>query len=343
MKKMGNSSTLNGVWVFGDYRNYFQNRVTLQLIAKGRELAGTLGTGVVALLLGEQVHQYAMEYIAHGADAVMVADHPDLKLYQVERYTSVIAQWAEAFKPDILLAGATSFGREFFPRLAKRLETGLSADCVSLEIDPDTGLLIQTTPAFGGDLLAEVVTVHRRPQMATVHPGVFKEQLHSFNAVGRVVYPEIKVEDEKRIKVLRGRRRQERRSNLEDAQVVIVGGRGMGSREQFKPLFELADLLEGDVGATRPAILAGWADEERLLGQTGKTVKPRLLISIGTSGALQYTTAINGAETIIAINRDPHAHIFKMADLGLVGESSAVLPLLLEAIRKRMKEEEEDR
>ena len=341
MKKIGDSSTLNGVWVFGDYRNYFQNRVTLQLIAKGRELAETLGTGVVALVLGEQVHQYAMDYIAHGADVVMVAEHPDLKFYQVERYTSVIAQWAEAFKPDILLAGATSFGREFFPRLAKRLATGLSADCISLEIDPDTGLLIQTTPAFGGDLLAEVVTVHRRPQMATVHPGVFKEQLHSFNAVGRVVYPEIEIEDEKRVKVLRGRRRQERRSNLEDAQVVIVGGRGMGSREQFNPLFELADLLEGDVGATRPAILAGWADEERLLGQTGKTVKPRLLISIGTSGALQYTTAINGAETIIAINRDPHAHIFKMADLGLVGESSAVLPLLLEAIRKRIKEEGE--
>ena len=338
---MGNRSTLNGVWVFGDYRNYFQNRVTLQLIAKGRELAETLGTGVVALVLGEQVHQYAMEYIAHGADVVMVAEHPDLKFYQVEPYTSVIAQWAEAFKPDILLAGATSFGREFFPRLAKRLETGLSADCISLEVDPDTGLLIQTTPAFGGDLLAEVVTVHRRPQMATVHPGVFKELPHSFDAVGKVVYPEIEVEDEERVKVLRGRRRQARRSNLEDAQVVIVGGRGMGSREQFKPLFELADLLEGDVGATRPAILAGWADEERLLGQTGKTVKPRLLISIGTSGALQYTTAINGAETIIAINRDPHAHIFKMADLGLVGESSAVLPLLLEAIRKRMKEEGE--
>jgi electron transfer flavoprotein alpha subunit len=335
MRKMDNS-LLRGVWVFGDYRNYFQNRVTLQLIAKGRELAQTLGTGVTALLLGEAVHQYAMEYIAHGADAVVVAEHPDLKFYQVELYTNVVARWAEAFKPDILLGGATSFGREFFPRLAKRLGTGLSADCINLEVDPDTGLLLQTTPAFGGNLLAEVVTSHRRPQMATVHPGVFKEIPHNVNAVGRVVYPEIEVEADARVRVLSRRRQQVRESNLEDAKVVIVGGRGVGSREQFKLLFELAELLEGEVGATRPVVLEGWADEERLLGQTGKTVKPRLLISIGTSGALQYTTAINGAETIVAINRDPHAPIFKMADLGLVGESSAVLPLLVETLRKRM-------
>lgn len=336
MKKMDNSRLLHDIWVFGDYRNYFQNRVTLQLIAKGRELAETLGTGVTVLVLGEAVHQFAMEYIAHGADVVMVAEHPDLKFYQVELYTNVIARWAEAFKPDILLGGATSFGREFFPRLAKRLRAGLSADCISLEVDPDTGLLLQTTPAFGGNLLAEVVTSHRRPQMATVHPSVFKELPHNFNAVGRVVYPETEVEAEARVCVLRSRRQQARESNLEDAKAIIVGGRGLGSREQFKLLFELAELLEGEVGATRPVVLAGWADEQRLLGQTGKTVKPRLLISIGTSGALQYTTAIHGAETIIAINRDPHAPIFKMADLGLVGESSAVLPLLLETLRKRM-------
>jgi electron transfer flavoprotein alpha subunit len=336
MRKMDKSSLLHGVWVFGDYRNYFQNRVTLQLIAKGRELAETLRTRVTALLLGEAVHQYAMEYIAHGADIVMVAEHPDLRWYQVELYTSVIARWAEAFKPDILLGGATSFGREFFPRLAKRLKTGLSADCVGLEVDPDTGLLLQTTPAFGGTLLAEVVSPHCRPQMATIHPCVFKELPHNANAVGRVVYPEIEVKANTRVRVLRTRHQQARGGKMEDAQIVIVGGRGLGSREQFKLLFELAELLAGEVGATRPVVLAGWADEERLLGQTGKTVKPRMLISIGTSGALQYTTGITGAETIIAINRDAHAPIFKMADLGLVGESSAVLPLLLETLRKRI-------
>jgi electron transfer flavoprotein alpha subunit len=335
MRIMNNSNLLHGVWVFGDYRNYFQNRVTLQLIAKGRELAEPLHTRVTALLLGEALHRYAMEYIAHGADVVMMAEHPDLKSYQVESYTNVVAQWVEAFMPAILLGGATSFGREFFPRLAKRLRTGLSADCVNLTVDPHTGLLVQTTPAFGGNLLAEVVTSHGRPQMATVHPNTFSELSHNVNAVGRVVYPEIKVEVSKQVRVLRSRHQQARGGNLEDAQIVVVGGKGLGSEEKFNLLFELAKLLEGEVGATRPVVSAGWVDEERLLGQTGKTVKPKVLISIGTSGALQYTTAIKEAETVIAINRDPQAPIFKIADLGLVGDASAVLPLLLETLRKR--------
>ncbi len=291
---------------------------------------------MTALLLGEQVQQYAMEYVAHGADVVMVAEHPDLKEYQVESYCALVAQWVEAFQPEIFLAGATSFGREFFPRLAKRLGTGLSADCVALEVDPKTGLLLQTTPAFGGELLAEVVTPDHRPQMATVHPGVFQELPHNPEAVGRILYPEIKVVPRSHVKLIRSRRQQIRKVNLEEAPVVIVGGRGLRTKEQFERLFELAELLEGEVGATRPAIRAGWAEEDRLLGQTGKSVKPKLLISIGTSGALQYTTGIQGAEVIIAINRDPHAPIFKMADLGLAGDASTLLPLLLEALRKRI-------
>jgi electron transfer flavoprotein alpha subunit len=207
---------------------------------------------------------------------------------------------------------------------------------VALEVDPETGLLLQTTPAFGGELLAEVVTPNHRPQMATVHPGVFQELPHNPEAVGRILYPEIDVVPPSRVKLIRSRRQQIRKVNLEEAPVVIAGGRGLGSKEQFERLFELAELLEGEVGATRPAIRAGWAEEDRLLGQTGKSVKPKLLISIGTSGALQYTTGIQGAEVIIAINRDPHAPIFKMADLGLAGDASTLLPLLLEALRKRI-------
>jgi electron transfer flavoprotein alpha subunit len=335
MNKMGNNRALNGVWIFGDYRNYFQNRVTLQLVAKGKELAETLNTEVTVLVLGEQVHQYAMEYIAHGADVVMVAEHPDLKYYRVEMYTALVARWIEAFKPDVFLAGATSFGREFFPRLAKRVHTGLSADCIGLEVDSETGNLLQTTPAFGGDLLAEVVTSRHRPQMATVRPGVFQELPHNSDAVGRIFYAEIDVQPDERVKLLRSQRQQVRKNNLEEAQVVIVGGRGLGSKEQFELVFELAELLEGEVGATRPAVLAGWTKEERLLGQTGKAVKPKLLISIGTSGALQYAAGIRRAETIIAINRDPSARIFKTADLGLVGDCTILLPLLLEVLRKR--------
>jgi electron transfer flavoprotein alpha subunit len=325
-----------GVWVFGDYRNYFQNRVTLQLIAKGKQLAGDLHTDLTVLLLGSQIHQYAMEYTAHGADAVMVVDHPNLKNYQVETYVRVVSELVESFKPEIFLAGATAFGREFFPRLAKRLNTGLSADCVALEIETSKRMLIQTTPAFGGELLADIVTPEHRPQMATVHPGVFEERTHDHSARARILYPEVEISAEERVQLLRSKPDQSPKGSLEEADVILVGGKGLGSRGSFRTLFELARLLGGDVGATRPAILSGWADEGRLLGQTGKSVKPKLLITAGTSGAVQFTTGIQGAETIIAINRDPHAPIFKMADLGLVGDAKTVLSLLLEKLRKRL-------
>jgi len=336
MKKTKINSIPGCVWVFGDYREYFQNRITLQLIAKGRDLAKTLNTGITVVLLGEQIHQYAMEYVAHGADTVMVADHPNLKEYEVETYTTVLAKWVKAYQPEIFLAGATSFGREFFPRLAKRLRTGLSADCVDLEVDPESSLLVQTTPSFGGELLAEVITPDRRPQMATVHPGVFRELPHNSEAAGRIIYPEVDVFPEPRLKVTRSRPQNKGKVSLEDASVVIAGGMGLGSKKQFELLNELAGLLEGEVGATRPAILSGWADEDRLLGQTGKSVKAKLVISIGTSGALQYTTGIQGAETVIAINRDPNAPIFRIADLGLVADGKTVLPLLIETLRKRI-------
>jgi electron transfer flavoprotein alpha subunit len=336
MKKKQTNRDSEGVWLFGDYRNYFQNRVTLQLIAKGRDLAKKLGTEVTVLLLGDHVHQYAMEYVAHGADIVVVADHPNLKDYQVETYTRIVSRLVEHYRPEVFIAGATAFGREFFPRLAKRLNTGLSADCISLEIDEKTGLLIQTTPAFGGELLADIVTPEHRPQMATVHPGIFTELPHNHAAMGRILYPEMEIDRDERVELIRSRPEQSRKGGLQDASVVLVGGRGLGSREDFQVLFEAAQLLGGEVGATRPVIKSGWAEEERLLGQTGKSVKPKLLISIGTSGALQYTTGIQGAENIIAINRDPQAPIFKMADLGLVGDAKAVMSLLLEKLRKRL-------
>ena len=336
MKRTEVNSRSRGVWIFGDYRNYFQNRVTLQLIAKGRELAQKLDTKVTALVLGDRIHQYAMEYVAHGANEVMVVDNPNLKDYQVETYTPLVAELVQSYNPEIFLAGATSFGREFFPRLAKRLQTGLSADCMALEVDPETSLLLQTTPSFGGDLMAEVITPDHRPQMATVHPGIFEERLHDAGAIGRILYPEVEVLLDERVQLIRRRPEQSRKVHLEDAPVVVVGGRGLGTEENFRTLLELAELLGGELGATRPVIRVGWAEEDRLLGQTGKSVKPKLLITIGTSGALQYTTGIQGAETIIAINRDPNAPIFKMADLGLVGDARSILPLLMRELRKRL-------
>jgi electron transfer flavoprotein alpha subunit len=330
MKRQKRDNSSKDVWVFGDYRNYFQNRVTLQLIAKGRELAQTLGGKVIVLVLGEQVHQYAMEYVAHGADVVIVVDHPNLVGFQVETYARIVASLVEDYLPDIFLAGATPFGREFFPRVAKRLKTGLSTDCIALEVDAENQLLLQTTPSFGGELLAEVITQNHRPQMATVHPGVFEEQPHDHQAIGRIIYPEVDIARDDRVQLVRSRPEQGKKGHL------VVGGWGVSSKEQFQMLSELAELLGGEVGATRPVVLAGLAEEERLLGQTGKKVKPKLLITVGTSGAVQYTTGIQGAETIIAINRDAQAPIFKMADLGLVGDGGSILALLLDKLRKRI-------
>jgi electron transfer flavoprotein alpha subunit len=336
MKKVEMNSPSKGIWVFGDYRHYFQNRVTLQLIAKAKTLAQRLGAEVTVVVLGEQVHQYAMEYVAHGADVVMVVDHPSLKNFQVETYSRLVAALVEDYRPEVFLAGATPFGREFFPRLAKRLKTGLSTDCIALEVDAETQLLLQTTPAFGGGLLAEVITQNHRPQMATVHPGVFEERIHDSRAVGRIIYPEVDIHPDERVQLVCSRPEQSKKGYLENAAVVIVGGRGIGSGEQFQSLFDLAELLQGEVGATRPAVDAGLSGEDRLLGQTGKSVKPRLLITVGTSGALQYTTGIQGSETIIAINRDTQAPIFKIADLGLVGDAHSILTLLVEKLRKRL-------
>ncbi len=330
------NNLLGGVWVFGDYRNYFQNRVTLQLIAKGRELARRLERTLTVLILGDQVHQYAMEYAAHGADVIMAVDHPGLREYQVETYTGVVAEIVESLRPEIFLTGATNFGREFFPRLAKRLHTGLSADCIALEIDPETKLLIQTAPSFGGELLADVVTPDHRPQMATVHPGMFEELHHNAGSVARIIYPEMEIRADNRVQLVRSRPEGKSKIQLEEAPVIVVGGRGLGNKKDFQLLFDLADLLDGEVAATRPVILAGWTEGERLVGQTGKSVKPRLLITIGTSGALQYTAGIQGAETVIAVNRDPNAPIFKIADLGLVGDARRVLELILQHLKMRL-------
>jgi electron transfer flavoprotein alpha subunit len=336
MRKMErNSDICGGVWVFGDYRNYFENRVTLQLIAKGKELAEKMDCDLAVTVLGDRVHQFAMEYVAHGADIVIVAERSDLKDYRVDAYTDILSNWVLFFKPRVFLAGATTFGREFFPRLAKRLATGLSADCVALEIDEESGLLIQTTPAWGGELLADVITAERRPQMATVHPGVYKENAHDQTAIGRIIYPEIQAVTGAKVEIIQSRRQKSGEIKLEDSSVVVVGGMGLGTKANFNKLYELAGLLNGEVGATRPAVLAQWAGQARLLGQTGKTIKPKLLISVGTSGALQYVTGIQGAETIVAINRDPKAPIFSIADVGLVGDAGDLVQRLIDALKKR--------
>jgi electron transfer flavoprotein alpha subunit len=333
---MKRGKTKEEVWVFGDYREYRRNRVTLELIARARELAVDLDTRCGVVILGYQVEPYIMEYIAYGAQVVYVMDAPHLEHFLVSTYTNALCRMVEHYEPQILLIGGTDFGREFAPRVAKRLGTGLSADCMALRIDSKDKLLVKTAPAFGGRLLAEVITPEKRPQMATIRPGTFQERSPDYKATAQVIYVDpVGDEGEDPLELISVERLQDSGADLEEAEVVISGGRGMGNGDGFKNIYRLAELLNGQVGCTRPPVIQGWISEDRMIGQTGRTIRPKLLITCGISGALQYTASIQGSEFIIAIDRDPTAPIFQTADLGIVADVRDILPRLIEALEAR--------
>ena len=331
-------SKQKSIWVFGDYRNYYQNRVTLQLISKAMDIAKTINAEVCALVFGHEIDEWIMEYTAHGADRILAIDDPALKSYSTERYLAIIENLAKERKPEIILIGATDFGHEFAPRLAKRLKTGLSADCVGLDITED-GLLLQIAPSFGGNMLAEIVTEFHRPQMATVRPGTFKEIPHNYTRTALVErLPLMKKLPKSRVRLVEYERSVEKEHTIENASVIVCGGRGMGNKEKFKKLLDLARLLGGDVGATRPVVYAGWADHGVLVGQAGKHIKPKILFSFGISGAIQHTAGLGEADFIVAINKNPQAPMMKMADVAIVADASNVLNMLIKELKKRIRE-----
>lgn len=326
------------IWVFGDYRNYFQNRVTLQLLSRATDLAPAIGAEVCAVILGHDLDEWVGEYIAHGARTVYVMDDPALSDYNVERYADITARLSAAHAPEIILVGATAFGREFAPALAKRLKTGLTADCIDLNINAD-GLLVQTAPAFGGNLIADIVTPDARPQMATVRPGTFQEIPHDYAAEGRVVRLPLPGDLPKpRVRLVSSQRLPQRAQRLEEAAIVICGGRGMGSKAKFRRLFELARLMEAEVGATRPVVHARWAPHDALVGQAGRHVRPKILLSFGISGAIQHTAALSSADFIIAVNKNPHATMMKMADVAVVADAGQVCTALIRELKTRIRE-----
>lgn len=330
-------SLKRSIWVFGDYRNYFQNRVTLQILARATELAPRIDAEVGAIIFGHNTAEFVNEYISHGAQNVYVIDHPRLKNYSVEIYITLIERLAMKYRPEIILIGATSFGREIAPRIAKRLGTGLTADCVGLDINAD-GLLEQTAPSFGGNLLAKIITPRNRPQMATVRPGSFQEIPHDFERGGQVIRIPMPVKlPKERIRLISYRRKPQRGQRIEEAHVVVCGGRGMGSKMKFKKLFELARLLDGEVGATRPVVYSSWADHDSLVGQAGKHIQPQLLFSFGISGAIQHTAAINDANFIIAVNKNPNATMMKIADVAIIADASQICSALIKELKKRIR------
>lgn len=325
------------IWVFGDYRNYFQNRVTLQLLSRATDLAKEIDAEVCAVVLGHEVDEWVGEYIAHGARKVYVMDHPNLKNYSTDSYVTLMTGIVQKYKPEIILIGATSFGREFAPRVSKRLGTGLTADCIGLDINEE-GLLVQTAPAFGGNLLARIITPRKRPQIATVRPGVFQEIPHNYEATGEIVpvaLPDKLPRD--RVRLISSQRLPAREQKIEDAEVVVCGGRGMGSKKKFRNLYELARILGGEVGATRPVVYSDWADNEALVGQADKHIKPKVLFSFGISGAIQHTAGITDADFIIAVNKNPHATMMKMADVAIVADASQVCTALIRELKRRIR------
>ncbi len=335
---MSKKSTGKDIWVLGDYRNYFKNRVTLQILARARGLAGKTGGRVCGVVFGHDVDEYAREYIAHGADRVYVIDHPRLKSYGIEAFTNLLIGLAREMNPDIILIGATRFGQEVAPRVAKHLDTGLTADCIDLDID-DNGLLVQIAPSFGGNLIARILTPKARPQMATVRPGTFHELPHDNTAQGEVVTLDLPEDlPTERVRCTHSEYRPAKALGIEKAEIVITGGRGMGSKGKFKKLFELAGLLNAEVGATRPVVHAGWVGHEALVGQAGKHIRPKVLFSFGVSGAIQHTAALMDADFIVAVNKNPNAMMMKLADVAIVADANQVCSGIIRALKEKIRD-----
>ena len=324
------------IWVFGDHRNHLQDHLTLQVLGQARALSSDKGR-VTVILLGHQMEGIAKEYIAHGANRILLVDHPQLAFYRTDIFTTIISDLIQEHKPEIFLVGASEFGKELAPRIAKRLGVGLSADCVSLYWEEQKERLIASSPAFGGNFLARIVWSSHQPYMATISSGTFPERPYDKAADGEVVRVEKNVnEGSSKINVISSVREPHQAAILEDAKIVVAGGRGVKNLEGFNHIRELALLLGGEVGATRPAVDAHWTSHEQLIGQTGKSTKPDLLITCGTSGAVQYTAAIRGAGTIVAVNRDPHAPIFKIADFGVVADTLSFLPFFITEVKNHL-------
>jgi electron transfer flavoprotein alpha subunit len=321
------------VWIFAEYSDGELARVSLELLWKGRELAGALNSQVWAILLGCGVTALAEELIYGGADRVLLADAPILADYDTSVYSQVVTQEALKHKPDILLIGATDIGRDLAPRIAARIGTGLTADCVAVDIQRETGLLLQTKRGYSGNMMFTFVCPEHRPQTATVRPGVLQVYPRDTSRQGEVIPVLISPSEEHtRVRILKEAKRPGQGSSLEEARVVVGCGRGIGGLENFHRLEEMAESLGAAIAVTKELVDAGWISEGHMVGQTGKTVKPELYIACGLSGAIQHTSGMWDSGIIVAINKDPKAEIFRIADYGIEGDLEEVIPALIEEI-----------
>ncbi len=325
------------IYVFAEQRNGNIQSVVFELVSKSRELADTLGQKVVAVLLGHNIESKAAELIGYGADKVLYVNDKDLEQYTTEPYSQAIFAIVEKYKPSVLMLGATTIGRDLGPRMSARLTTGLTADCTKLEVSED-GHLMMTRPAFGGNLMATIMCKEHRPQMSTVRPGVMPRNEFDANRKGEVEIVEVDFNRSKfAVKVVECVCEQKQGIDITEAKVLVSGGRGVGTQEGMKALSELADVLDAQVSASRAVVDAGIVPHDRQVGQTGKTVRPDLYIAAGISGAIQHLAGMEDSEFIIAINKDKTAPIFKVADLGIVGDGTLIMKRLAERLRSEIK------
>jgi electron transfer flavoprotein alpha subunit len=315
-----------GVWIFAEQHEGRLLPAAAELLGQGRRLADRRGCAVTALLLGRGIADRAADLIAHGADVVLLCDDEALAEPLDEPYADLIAALAAERKPEILLLAASGFGRSIAPRIAARLRTGLTADCTGLDIDP-AGLLLQTRPAYGGNLMATIVTRYGRPQMATIRPGVLPAGLPDFTRRGQII-PVTPPPPSDRVQLL-AQTLCVVPAGLAGRQIIVSAGRGIGSVKNLALVRALAERLGGAYGVSRPLVDMGWSDAAHQIGQTGQTVSPTLLIACGISGAIQHLAGISGARTIIALNTDPEAPIFSVADYRVVGDCVAIVKKLL--------------
>ncbi len=324
-----NKEDYKGVWVYAEQREGELAPVVLELLGKGRELADQIEVPLSAVLLGYNVDNLTEDLIAHGADEVLYVNEPELETFTDHLYTQALVNLSEKHKPEIVLAGASVIGRSFIPRVAVSLHTGLTADCTGLEIDKESGDLLQTRPAFGGNIMATIVTPDHRPQLATVRHKVMTPLEKDSSRVGKVIIEKIDLNGKgDGSRLIESVKEETGLINVTEADFIISGGRGLKNPENFNLLHELAEKLDGAVAASRAAVDAGWISYNHQIGQTGKTVKPRIYIASGISGAIQHLAGMSSSDYIIAINKDPEAPIFKVADLGIVGDLFEILPLL---------------
>ena len=319
-----------GVMVFAEQEDGKIHPVSYELLGKGRDIADKLGIELSCVLLGFQMKNEVNELIYHGADKIFLYDHPSLKNFDVIRYKQNIVNLVKEEKPEIFLLGATHLGRSLGPRIAAALKTGLTADCIDLKMDEE-GNLIQIRPAFSGNILAHIKT-KTRPQMSTVRYKVMEKRERDPTRKGKIIMKNLEVIEDSGMKILKKEKAGE--VNITEADIIVSGGRGLKKPDDFKILRELADLLGGVVGSSRPLVDEGWIKREHQVGFSGNTVKPKLYVACGISGSPQHLAGMRDSDVIVAINTDPSAPIFKVADYGIIGDLYEVVPKLIDEIRK---------